>query len=83
MLNGFRYEGNFSTRGCFLNPILSTPTKSVCECNHLTHFAILLSSNPLELGQVDRTVLNYIGYIGVSISLVAMALTIFTFVAMM
>ena len=33
----------WSSRGCYLNYELSNATFSVCECYHLTHFAILLS----------------------------------------
>jgi hypothetical protein len=52
---------------------------TVCECNHLTHFAILLSARPLELSQAKILSLQIIGYIGVSISLVAMAITVVVF----
>ena len=52
---------------------------TVCECNHLTHFAILLSASPFNLTQEVTLSLEIIGYVGVSISLVAMALTITTF----
>ena len=52
---------------------------TVCECDHLTHFAILLSASPLNLTQEVTLSLEIIGYVGVSISLVAMALTIITF----
>ncbi len=53
----------------------------MCECNHLTHFAILLSAAPLNLSEPILLSLEVIGYVGVSISLVAMALTVFTFIA--
>ena len=39
----------WSDRGCKLVLNKSTPTLSVCECNHLTHFAILLSPKPDEV----------------------------------
>ena len=68
------HPGRWSTDGCYQN--LSNSTVTVCECNHLTHFAILLSARPLP----DVLALQIIGYIGVSISLVAMAATIFVFV---
>ena len=52
---------------------------TVCECDHLTHFAILLSASPLNLTQSLTLSLEIISYVGVSISLVAMGLTIATF----
>ena len=52
---------------------------TVCECDHLTHFAILLSAEPLNLTDAVVLSLEVIGYVGVSISLVAMCLTITTF----
>ena len=52
---------------------------TVCECFHLTHFAILLSPVPLELTEDVAISLEAITYVGVVISLVAMALTIAAF----
>ena len=60
----------------------SSETRTVCECNHLTHFAILLSPKPPELSKNDKVVLGIIGYVGVSISLLAITLTIITFAAL-
>ena len=53
---------------------------TVCECTHLTHFAILLSANPPNFSDPVALSLEIIGYVGVSVSLVAMALTITTFI---
>ena len=37
-------EGSkWNRRGCRLNERESTPSVTVCECNHLTHFAMMLS----------------------------------------
>ncbi len=47
----------------------------MCECTHLTNFAILLSSQPI-VGGVDAFILGLIGYIGVSLSVLAMLATI-------
>ena len=70
------YPGNWSEEGCETN---FSSTMTVCKCNHLTHFAILLSARPLKISQQKILSLQIIGYIGVSISLVAMAATIFVF----
>ena len=55
---------------------------TVCECNHLTHFAILLSAQPLNTSAEVTLSLQIIGYVGVAVSLVAMAITVLTFIAM-
>ncbi len=47
----------------------------MCECTHLTNFAILLSSQP-TVGGVHGVILGLIGYIGVSLSVLAMLATI-------
>ena len=55
---------------------------TVCECSHLTHFAILLSPHPLNISEPVSLSFQIIGYVGVSISLVAMAITVVTFLAL-
>ena len=75
--------GEWSERGCQRNDNLSNASVTVCECNHLTHFAILLSAKPLNIttNPAITISLQIIGYVGVTVSLVAMALTVFTFIA--
>ena len=68
------YTGQWSEEGCETN---FNSTMTVCKCNHLTHFAILLSARHLKISYVQTLTLQVIGYIGVSTSLVAMAVTIF------
>ena len=54
---------------------------TVCKCSHLTHFAILLSAKPLliPLSKSNILALQVTGYIGVAISLIAMAAAICVF----
>ena len=52
----------------------------MCECYHLTHFAVLLSAAPLNTSSAVTLSLEIIGYVGVSISLVAMVLNILAFI---
>ena len=75
----FLTNGTWSTEGCYKNDVLSNISRTVCECNHLTHFAILLSPVPLNFSEGIVASLEAIGYVGVTISLVAMAITIATF----
>ena len=72
--------GQWSDRGCNRSESLSNTSVTVCECDHLTHFAILLSASPLNLTRSLTLSLEIISYVGVSISLVAMGLTITTFI---
>ena len=58
-----------------MNKEESTTKKTVCECSHLTHFAVLLSPG-VEFGTKHRLALQTIGYIGIIISLFAMAITV-------
>ena len=71
--------GQWSERGCDINQNLSNVSVTVCECDHLTHFAILLSAAPLNLSNPVTLSLEIISYVGVGVSLLAMALTICTF----
>ena len=61
------------------NRTLSNAFETVCECDHLTHFAILLSPVPLDFSDSVKLSLTAISYVGVTISLFAMAVTIVTF----
>ena len=74
--------GQWSDEGCTRNDTLSNTSVTVCECTHLTHFAILLSAAPIELSAPVTLSLQIIGYVGVAVSLVAMALTVFIFLVL-
>ena len=74
--------GQWSDRGCYRNESLSNSSVTVCECNHLTHFALLLSAAPPNFTASVVLSLETISKVGVSISVVAMALAITTFVVL-
>ncbi len=69
-------HGRWDTERCVRNYSLSNSTHTVCECTHLTNFAILLSARPLNLPSGVALSLSIIGYIGVTISVIAMLATI-------
>ena len=79
--NSILSSGQWSERGCSRSESLSNTSVTVCECDHLTHFAMMLSASPLNLTDAVVLSLEVVGYVGVSVSLVAMVLVIFTFVA--
>ena len=70
-------SGQWSSRGC---QGFSNSSVTVCECSHLTHFAILLSASPPSLDERIVLSLEVIGIVGVSISLIAMVLTVTSFI---
>ena len=41
ILNFFSFDG-FSGDGCYVDPLRSNPKDTVCRCNHLTDFAVLV-----------------------------------------
>ncbi|XP_031792643.1 adhesion G protein-coupled receptor L4 isoform X2 [Sarcophilus harrisii] len=69
-------NGSWSTEGCEL--MHSNSTHTSCKCNHLTHFAILMSSGA-SIGIKDYNILTRITQLGIIISLVCLAMCIFTF----
>ena len=71
---GASYTGSWDSRGCAVSEEESDSFLTVCECNHLTHFGILMS--PYEIDSQDAIQLTVIGNVGVAISLVAMVLTV-------
>ncbi|XP_066023909.1 adhesion G-protein coupled receptor D1-like [Pocillopora verrucosa] len=67
----------FSGKGCHMVTSKSNSEESVCSCNHLTHFAVLLDYNGSpELTEEDKTILEIITYLGLSLSIFAILLTI-------
>ncbi|XP_023365550.1 adhesion G protein-coupled receptor L4 [Otolemur garnettii] len=69
-------NGSWSSEGCELT--YSNETHTSCRCNHLTHFAILMSSGH-SIGIKDYNILTRITQLGIIISLICLAICIFTF----
>lgn len=69
-------NGSWSSEGCEL--MYSNETHTSCRCNHLTHFAILMSSGS-SVGIKDYNTLTRITQLGIIISLICLAICIFTF----
>ncbi|XP_076010107.1 adhesion G-protein coupled receptor D1 isoform X2 [Genypterus blacodes] len=70
-------EGVWSNEGCIRSG--GNVTYSVCLCNHLTNFAILMQVVPLKLTTGHRVALSTIGYVGCSISIFCLTITLVTF----
>uniref|UniRef100_A0A8C8A2R5 Adhesion G-protein coupled receptor D1 n=1 Tax=Oryzias sinensis TaxID=183150 RepID=A0A8C8A2R5_9TELE len=70
-------EGVWSNEGCVRSE--GNMSYSVCLCNHLTNFAILMQVVPLKLTTSHMMALSVIGYVGCSISIFCLAITLVTF----
>jgi hypothetical protein len=68
----------WDTRGCESELNGETIT---CFCNHLTHFAVLLSPGDATSDEGVRLSLQVIGIVGVTVSVIFLLITIFTFIA--
>ncbi|XP_019219702.1 adhesion G-protein coupled receptor G2 isoform X1 [Oreochromis niloticus] len=73
-------SGGWSSNGCSVQN--STDSETICGCNHLTSFAILLdlSRQPIT-SRVQSTILTFITYIGCGISAIFLAITLLTYLA--
>ncbi|XP_014676009.1 PREDICTED: latrophilin-3-like [Priapulus caudatus] len=72
--------GFWDTEGC--RSITSTANATVCACSHLTSFAVLMDisgSSGNILDKVHQVALDVITYIGCIVSIICLALAIFTF----
>ncbi|XP_062855458.1 adhesion G-protein coupled receptor D1 isoform X2 [Trichomycterus rosablanca] len=70
-------EGVWSNEGCLRAG--GNLSYSVCVCNHLTNFAILMQVVPIELTKSHQVALSTITYVGCSISIFCLAITLVTF----
>ncbi|XP_057667195.1 latrophilin Cirl isoform X5 [Diorhabda carinulata] len=67
----------WSEEGCYV--LTSNFTHTICHCNHLTNFAILMDVHALYLPMAHEIALQVITYIGCIISIVCLVLAIITF----
>ncbi|XP_073767208.1 adhesion G-protein coupled receptor D1 isoform X2 [Danio rerio] len=70
-------EGVWSNEGCVRAD--GNLSYSICLCNHLTNFAILMQVVPMKISEAHRMALSTISYIGCSISIFCLAITLVTF----
>ncbi|KAM4047271.1 adhesion G-protein coupled receptor G2 isoform 2-T2 [Anomaloglossus baeobatrachus] len=72
--------GGWSSYGCIVAN--TTQSETVCKCNHLTSFAILLNVSPNEkLNPEDVLILTFITYIGCGLSAIFLSVTLVTYIA--
>ncbi|XP_055495144.1 adhesion G-protein coupled receptor G6 isoform X10 [Leucoraja erinacea] len=75
-------SGGWNTQGCRADP-RSSANETICLCNHLTHFGILLdiSGTSQKIDAVNTKILTFITHIGCGISAIFSATTLLTYVA--
>ncbi|KAB1268087.1 Adhesion G protein-coupled receptor L2 [Camelus dromedarius] len=70
--------GYWSTQGCKL--VDTNKTRTTCACSHLTNFAILMAHREIAYKDgVHELLLTVITWVGIVVSLVCLAICIFTF----
>ncbi|XP_058612251.1 adhesion G-protein coupled receptor G6 isoform X9 [Onychostoma macrolepis] len=74
--------GGWNSEGCEVSPE-SNSNRTVCLCNHLTHFGILMdiSGASAQIDEKNNRVLTFITYIGCGISAIFSAATLLTYIA--
>ncbi|CAB1342890.1 unnamed protein product [Coregonus sp. 'balchen'] len=79
MKNG---SGGWNREGCRVSP-MSNGNKTICLCDHLTHFGILMdiSGSALQIDEKNTKILTFITYIGCGISAIFSAATLLTYIA--
>ncbi|XP_070539442.1 adhesion G protein-coupled receptor L4-like isoform X2 [Ptychodera flava] len=66
----------WSSEGCWQDHDATNLTHTVCRCNHLTNFAILMQYTEIvDLG-IHEDILEYMTYIGVSLSILCLIITL-------
>ncbi|XP_066022588.1 adhesion G-protein coupled receptor D1-like [Pocillopora verrucosa] len=72
-----RMSDSFSEEGCHVVTSESNSEETVCNCNHLTHFTVLMDyDGSTKLTEEDETILKIITYVGLSLSIVGILLTL-------
>ncbi|XP_010637189.1 adhesion G-protein coupled receptor G5 isoform X2 [Fukomys damarensis] len=66
--------GAWSPEGCRVEQ--PSPAQVLCHCNHLTYFAVLMQLSPAPVPAELLVPLEYISFVGCSVSVVASLLTV-------
>lgn len=62
-------NGAWSRKGCHVVTEHSNQTHTMCACDHLTNFAILMGSSKRSMSNANQFALSVITYVGCSLSL--------------
>ncbi|XP_071411204.1 adhesion G-protein coupled receptor G2 isoform X2 [Pithys albifrons albifrons] len=73
-------HGGWSNEGCIVKE--SRINETVCSCNHLTSFAVLLNVyGNISLNPTQELVLTFVSYIGCGLSAIFLSVTLVTYLA--
>lgn len=74
-------NGGWSSEGCMVSED-SSDNRTVCLCNHLTHFGILMDifGTAAQIDYQNTKVLTFITYIGCGVSTIFSAITLLTYI---
>ncbi|XP_059822135.1 adhesion G-protein coupled receptor G2-like [Hypanus sabinus] len=72
-------RGGWNSDGCRTEQKASNETS--CECDHLTHFGVLLDISRDKIDEQNNRILTFITYIGCGLSSVLLAVTLVTYLA--
>ncbi|XP_078264717.1 adhesion G-protein coupled receptor G2-like [Rhinoraja longicauda] len=74
-------SGGWNPDGCNTT-VLNGSHETMCECDHLTHFGILLAlSRDFIIDETNEKILTFITYIGCGLSSILLAVTLVTYLA--
>ncbi|XP_016134489.1 adhesion G-protein coupled receptor G2-like [Sinocyclocheilus grahami] len=71
--------GGWNHNGCYVKN--STENETICSCNHLTSFAVLLNISQQRLPDLQDKILTFITYIGCGVSAIFLSVTLLTYLA--
>ncbi|XP_041352198.1 adhesion G-protein coupled receptor G6-like isoform X2 [Gigantopelta aegis] len=73
-------QAGWSSRGCFVTESVAD-SFTTCACDHLTNFALMMDIYPdgISLSEDDKVALSIISYIGCGVSLLALIVTVATY----
>eukprot|EP00079_Xenopus_tropicalis_P033203 XP_017946974.1 PREDICTED: adhesion G-protein coupled receptor G2 [Xenopus tropicalis] len=72
-------RGGWDSNGCSV--VKTTVNQTICTCNHLTSFAILMDVSKVNLSPEDTLILTFITYIGCGLSAIFLSVTLVTYIA--
>ncbi|XP_045146638.1 adhesion G-protein coupled receptor G2 isoform X2 [Echinops telfairi] len=72
-------KGGWSPNGCSVQ--VKTLNETICTCNHLTSFGVLLDLSRLSLQPAQMMALTFITYIGCGLSSIFLSVTLVTYIA--
>ncbi|XP_067455735.1 adhesion G-protein coupled receptor G6 [Thunnus thynnus] len=72
-------QGGWNSTGCETQSI--SPDQTICFCDHLTHFAVLLDVSRAPVSEADNQILTLISYLGCGISSIFLGITLLTYLA--